>query len=147
MRKLLAIFLAVGWTVSLALPVAVTGSQSGEVWPGFAVLIIGPLGVLVMQFAWFANVLFVVALVLMLLRQPPSVTLSLVVAVPLGLLALDALRWDRIEGDNGHAMILSYGAGYYLWLGVMLAAAAALAVTAFIARSADVASASPTEAG
>lgn len=136
MRKPLATALAIGWVVSLTLPVAVTGDQPGEVWPGFAVLIVGPLGVLVTQFAWFANPLFVLAVILMLLRQPPSPTLGLIIAVPLTLLTLDALRWDRIHGDNGHAMILSYGSGYYLWFGVMLAAAAALVASAFLASPA-----------
>ena len=125
MRKLIAAALTVGWVVSLMLPVAVMGSGANEVWPGFAVLIVGPLGVLVTQFAWFANLLFVAAVILMFVTRP-SLTLSLVLAVPLAVLALDALRWDRIHGDNGYAMILSYGPGYFLWLGVVVATAAAL---------------------
>ena len=57
MRKLIAAALTVGWVVSLMLPVAVMGNGPDEVWPGFAVLIVGPLGVLVTQFAWFAAAL------------------------------------------------------------------------------------------
>lgn len=125
MRKLLAAALAVGWAISLALPVAVTGSGPNDVWPGFAVLIIGPLGVLVMQFAWFANLLLVPAIIFLVMKRPPRV-LGIIFSALLVLLALDALTWDRIHGDNAEAMILHYGAGYYLWLGVVLGAATAL---------------------
>ena len=129
MRKLIATTLVMGWIVSLALPVAVIGSGADEVWPGFAVLIVGPLGVLVMQFAWFANLVLVPAIIFLVFKRPPR-ALGIVFAVLLVALAIDALRWDRIHGDNGYAMIQSYGAGYYLWLGVMLTTAAALLVTA-----------------
>ena len=125
MRKLLAAALAVAWAVSLALPVAVMGNGPEDVWPGFAVLIIGPLGVLVAQFAWFANLLLVPSLIFLILKRPPRV-LGIIFAVLLVLLAVDALTWDRIHGDNGYAMILRHGPGYYLWLGVVLATAAAL---------------------
>src|SRR5688500_15505787 len=119
MRKLLAAALAVSWVISLMLPVVAAGPLPDDVWPGYAVLILGPLAVLAMQFAWFANLLLVPALILLARQRPPLVP-SIAIAAVLALLALNALTWDRVYGDNSDAMIQSYGAGYYLWLGVML---------------------------
>ena len=146
MRKLLAAALALGWAISLALPVAVTGSGPDDVWPGFAVLIIGPLGVLVMQFAWFANLLLVPALIFLIQKRPPRV-LGIVFSVLLVLLALNALTWDRIHGDNAEAMSLHYGAGYYLWLGVVLGTAAALLLRLLTEGAQGAEAQSPTQPG
>ena len=145
MRKLLAAALAVSWLISLMLPVVVTGPLPDEVWPGYAVLLLGPLAVMVMQFAWFANLLLVPALIL-IARERPPLGPSIAVAVVLALLALNALTWDRVYGDNTDAMIQSHGSGYYLWLGTMLAAAAALVARAVAARKEEPVSAGQVEA-
>lgn len=60
--KVLAVLWLALWLGALALPVAITGSNPGDQLSGWMVLIIGWLGVMVLQVGWFANLAFLASL-------------------------------------------------------------------------------------
>jgi hypothetical protein len=118
--------LAALWAVSLLLPVAIMGAAKDNVFPGWGILMMGWLGVLVLQFGWFANPVFVAALVLLATSKRRTGWATLV-SVLLACLIADALTWHEMYGDNGSVPIQAFGAGYYLWLATMIGAAVTLA--------------------
>lgn len=101
------------WLVSLAL----TGfslNSNQDSWPGIAILIAGWLGGLAVNFAWFANPLFLWAFV-RLRTDKPAVGRSLLAVV----LAFDTLRLSEIPNGNGVSLLWGYGWGALLWLAAM----------------------------
>ncbi|MBR8043059.1 hypothetical protein KDW40_16400 [Burkholderia cenocepacia] len=105
------------YVASLLLPVAAEPpNAAGAVswWHGYTVLVLGPLAILDLQFAWLGNPLLVVAL----LR--PSRTVSALLAV----VVVFALGWHTVPTDANYETIRTFGAGYYLWMAVMAGAAA-----------------------
>ena len=105
------------YVASLLLPVAAEPpNAAGAVswWHGYTVLVLGPLAILDLQFAWLGNPLLVVAL----LR--PSRTVSALLAV----VVVFALGWHTIPTDANYETIRTFGAGYYLWMAAMVGAAA-----------------------
>jgi hypothetical protein len=106
------------WLGSLALPVAATGPHPTDFGAGWLILCTGWLGVIVLQFGWFANIAFIIAVVRFLLRRSGKVgdTAILAVLVPS---TLDALLWRQMYGDNGSVPIQVFGVGYYLWFAAM----------------------------
>jgi hypothetical protein len=127
-----AFVLGLGWAASLALPVATLGDGPGELWYGWAVLLLGWLGFFLGQFAWVANLLFAMALVMLVRGRPPLVW-GLMIGVLTSMLAAHALSWTSVFREGGSiAPVLAYGTGYYLWVvvtfagGVILCAAALL---------------------
>lgn len=130
--RTLAIVLGLGWAASLALPVATFGAGEGEIWYGWSVLLGGWLGFFFGQFAWLANLLFGIALVLLVRGGPPLVW-GLMMGVLTTMLAAHALAWDTVYRDGGgSAPVLAYWSGYYLWIAVTLAAGAGLCAAAVI---------------
>ena len=89
----------------------------------------GWLGVFVFQFGWFANVLIIPAIVLLLLRRPGGL-LSRLIGGGIALLLLNALFWREMHYDNGTRPIENYHIGYYLWF-----LASGLAAFALLARA------------
>lgn len=90
---------------------------SGELIRGFWILLTGWLGILIMQFAWFANPLMLLAL-LHMERSPLK-------ALLLGLLALvlasQLFLFDQIPTlrGTGSLFIRELGLGGYCWYGAM----------------------------
>ena len=114
------------WVVSLATPVAIMGPLPDNVFPGWSILMVGWLGVFVLQFGWFANLVFVACCTLIGFGiGGPRTRFAL--SIGLSALAINALFWREMYGDNGSAPILSFGLGYYLWFIAMFGAAATLA--------------------
>lgn len=91
---------------------------------GYVVLVSGFLGIFVGVFAWFANPLMLVAVLLSLSRRRVVAMVLALAAVALGLqaYALDAVPFNEasMEPDN-----LNYvdhlGYGYYLWMASLVA--------------------------
>lgn len=127
--RAVAIVLGLGWTAALALPVATFGEGAGERWDGWAVLCLGWLGFMLGQFAWVANLLFAAALVLLVRGRPPLVW-GLMIGVLTSLLAAHALGFTQVYSRDGVMPVLAYGAGYYLWIGVVFLGGVALCLAA-----------------
>lgn len=109
--------LALLYLVTLGLPVA----RSGEMMYGYHALMVGWLGVLLIQFGWFANILFFILLPAMTFWQRPVPWLSRLLAILLALCTVDAVVWKNIPTDASDGPITEYGTGYYLWMLCMAA--------------------------
>ncbi|MBZ5789377.1 hypothetical protein K8353_04580 [Burkholderia contaminans] len=105
------------YVVSLLLPVAAEPPNAvGTVnwWRGYAVLAIGPLAILDLQFAWLGNPLLVVALI-----KPNRIVSALLAVV-----VIFALGWHTIPTGPDFKPIHAFGLGYYLWIAAMAGGAA-----------------------
>ncbi len=123
--RLAALWLAL-WLGSLALPVAIMGRHIDDIYRGWSILMIGWMGAFVLQFGWFANLAFLLAVGMLAFSRKRTLWAS-VLTFPLVAATVDALFWHEIDGDNGPAQIQSFGVGYYLWFAAMIGAAASLA--------------------
>lgn len=123
--KLEAGILAALWGLSLLLPVMAMGPAKQNVFPGWGILMIGWLGVLVFQFGWYANLAFLASIGL-LLSSKRRTAWVLTAPAALMILTADALTWREMYGDNGSGPIQSFAAGYYVWIAVMIGTAATL---------------------
>jgi len=99
----------VAYVASLLLTGIVT---SNEVMLGGGALLLGWLGPLAGSFAWFANPLLIFA---MYFSKEKPVAAKLAVFFGFAL-ALTAFGLKTMPNDNDSAMVLGFGAGYYLWL-------------------------------
>ena len=121
-RFVFAAILAV-WLASLAQPVAIT--QRGTPYDGFAIGFIGPLGMLIGHFGWWANLWLPVAVIRgwrgsAQRTQHPSI--DHVIGIVLTLLTINSLFWNDIPTDAGSDRIVRYGLGYHLWLAAVAGA-------------------------
>lgn len=127
MNMVSAISLFVGglcWVASLFFPALVL--DTGQSVMGYWVLLTGWMGVTFFQFAWIANLLIVLAVVLMY-RFPIRSTLAAALAL---LIATQAFWLTEIPGHMSNNQVISHGMGYWLWyfsilcigLGVVLGA-------------------------
>jgi hypothetical protein len=89
--------------------------KSGGNWPGFGVLLVGPLGALDGIFAWYANPLLWLSVAL--LRWYPKVSRIIIV---LGFML--AATTFNFEGIDSSMKVRSFGSGTYLWLASFIAA-------------------------
>lgn len=115
------------WTASLLLPVAIMGPDPDNVFPGWLILLMGWMGPFAGHFGWFANLVFPAVVVLPLIRPTPVIANSIALAVQIPL-AINALFWDRMYGDNGSGPIESFGLGYYLWFTAIFGSALVLLI-------------------
>lgn len=83
-----------------------------ETMPGWIVLMLGWMGPLEKNFAWYANLPFAYAL---LLSKKSTVGPRVVLFYGF-LLALSAFRLKVIHYDAGGNDVIRLGTGYYLWL-------------------------------
>ncbi len=81
---------------------------------GFEVLMLGWLGVLSADFAWFANPMFALSLVFLLLGHPRKSAATSAVGFAIGLLAVFAKEWWFNEGSG--TPIKGLGSAYYVWM-------------------------------
>ena len=87
-------------------------------WFGFEVLAMGWLGAFFGQFAWFANLLLLLAIAMLLFRRW---TATLVCSLLAALLALNTLlilsqEIPLDEGGIRHTEVTGLGVGFYIWL-------------------------------
>ena len=124
--RTISIVLGLAWAASLALPAATFGNEQGELWYGWAVLLLGWLGFFLGEFAWAANFLFAAALILLVRGRPPLVW-GMMIGVLTSMLAADALTWNQVyQTGGGVAPVLAYWSGYYLWVLATFTAGVAL---------------------
>ena len=100
------------WLASLVLPVFTACGPGYDNTPGYMILLIGWMGLLIIQPAWFANLLIVAVIIVLLLRN--RVPLWLGIATPL--VAAPALFFTDMYDDRGAIPICHYQTGYWLWL-------------------------------
>jgi hypothetical protein len=111
--KLLSVAALALWFCSLALPCLVF--RSGETWTGGQILLMGWLGVLQANIAWFANFFFWYGIICLLSGKVPIVTAILAVLLSLDTFLLPGLpRWMG-EGGPRHHPVIGYGWGTVLW--------------------------------
>lgn len=104
--------------------IACRDPDNQTVYRGYEVLAVGWLGIFSSDFAWYANLLALVALILALMgRAPKTATLLSVGGVLFG---LDAFRFTGMPSLDVPGQPLDhFGSGYYVWevsLAVLLAA-------------------------
>lgn len=95
--------------VSLALPGLVL--ETSETVAGWRLLLTAWYGLLVLQVAWLANPLFIVALVLAARRRPQAARVLAAGAFGIGLFSFTADIWIA-----NHVRITGLGAGFYVWM-------------------------------
>jgi hypothetical protein len=104
------------WTLSLFIP-AVRDGQT-EIIPGYAILAIGWLGVLMLQFGWFANIVFIYTISRILLGYRTSILWGLCLLA----LLISSVYWAYFGSmiyDNGSRPINERFAGFYFWVASM----------------------------
>ena len=113
--------------LACALPALVL-EGAADYWRGIELLVLGSMGLKLMQFGWFANVLALLALHRVMNKPSPLVIVLSALAF---LLAMDTLRMFGQEiplpNHEGHTVrVVSLGMGFYLWLLALLWPAFAL---------------------
>lgn len=90
---------------------------------GFGILLMGFLGVFVGVFAWFANPLMLLALVLAMSRKRLAAMILSVSSIALGLQSymLEAVPFNESSTDPSNLNLVDHlGPGFYLWMGSLL---------------------------
>lgn len=137
MMKYWALALVIAWAASIMLPVATFGPEEDATWQGWAMLMLGWIGLLIGQPGWLANVGFALCLVFMLRQRPPGRWGMAVGLVTAGL-ALHSLTWTWVFANEGPkavpSPITAYHVGYWLWIATTTAAGALLFASALAVR-------------
>ena len=128
-RRTAGLLILIVWLASLALPVFTTCRPGYDHVGGWFMLLMGWMGVAVVQPAWFANILILIVAGLLLAHRRAPVWLGVLTAA----VAACAFYFKDMYDDTGTVPICHYHAGYWLWLG---AAAFALVAT-WATRKAD----------
>jgi hypothetical protein len=121
------------WIVTLFLPVVtVDHVNEDQTFPGLGILVLGTfLGWMILQFAAFANPVFLFALGYSAWRGDTAERRTMrVSAVLLALAIVSAIFWRILPDDSGANRIIARHSGYYLWMAVMACAALWLWFTA-----------------
>ena len=87
---------------------------------GYEVLTSGWLGVLSLDFAWYANIALLLFLASLLTKRPYAPTAAAFIGLALAVSMFKASHWGWGQDDYDGAEITSFGTGAYLWLGVMV---------------------------
>lgn len=101
------------WGLSLTLPVAQSERGYSDI-RGWFMLLLGWLGPLAGQFAWFGNLTFLALTGLALLRARRRRSALLLTGATLAF-AFNGLFWRDMYDDAGEARILLFAAGFYVW--------------------------------
>lgn len=96
------------WVMSLTQVVFYT---SHGVLMGYWVMVTGWMGFVLLQFAWYANLLVLLGL-LLLPRYPNRAMTLVVIAV---LVAGQAFWFDTIPGQQANMQIIALGTGFWCW--------------------------------
>lgn len=100
---------------------------------GFGILVMGFLGVFVGVFAWFANPLMLLALVLAMFKKRIAAMILSVSSIAIGLQSymLEAVPFNESSTDSGNLNLVDHlGPGFYLWMGSLVT----LSVYCFLAK-------------
>jgi hypothetical protein len=90
---------------------------------GYRILLMGFLGVLVGQFAWFANPLMLLALLLSTFKKRLASMILSVSSIALGLQSyvLEAVPFNESSMDSDNLNFVDHlGRGFYLWMGSLV---------------------------
>jgi hypothetical protein len=132
MSRYAGILILVMWVASLILPVFSTCRAGYDHVGGWFMLMMGWMGVIVLQPAWFANLLMLVIAGLLLARGHAPVWLGVLTVI----IAAPAWLFKEMTDDTGAVPICHYHAGYWLWF----ATAVVALLATFIPRPAQTAS-------
>jgi hypothetical protein len=91
-------------------------NHSIETYKGLDILLSGGFGIFVSNFAWFANVLFLIAILNAFGKKYTSAIVFSLGALALGLQAFTFTAWPLDEGSVMKATLIRFEVGYYLWL-------------------------------
>lgn len=101
------------YVISLASD-GIVAIDTGQVTPGFDILLTGWLGIFGGVVAWYANPLLILGAAC-LLKVPNLSRLLITIGF---FIALSALGVNRMAlNESGTEQLVKFGAGYYLWLG------------------------------
>ena len=116
-RRAAAIALAGAWILSLFIPAAGWGIEAPG--PGYQILMLGWLGVLSLQFGWFANPIFLASLSVAQSSVKPGLGVSGLLSFLLVAFTINPMFWTKaITPDGGYTVV--HGPGYYVWIVVMI---------------------------
>jgi len=93
-----------------------------EQWPGFQVLVVGWLGILVEQFAWCANLVMALSLIFLLFRRWLAAAILALVALAIAAdtLLLFSHEVPADEGNVNKLQLVHLGPGFYFWVASMV---------------------------
>lgn len=115
------------WTLSLCLPVWRTVHDTGWMM-GWLVLLMGWMGPLALQFGWFANLL----LLAYALLPASGLVGAFIYTILLAITVISSTFFKWLPVDSGDSHIVAWGAGYYVWMSVMVATAAYSLLRVFV---------------
>jgi hypothetical protein len=118
LSRIAGIAILMMWIASLILPVFTTCRAGYDHVGGWFVLMIGWMGVLELQPAWFANLLILVIAGILLAERRAPVWLG---GITLALAGCAFYFKDMVD-DTGQVPICHYHAGYWLWLATAVVA-------------------------
>lgn len=138
--RLVVLFICLAlFLIACASPALTFRRSSGDMeeWPGFQALVVGWLGLLFKQIAWYANPVMVLSLVFLLFRR--WLTAMIIALVALAIAANTLLLFSRdLPADEGNVIKLRLerlSPGFYFWL----ASIVTIIVGAIILRRRDTA--------
>lgn len=106
------------FALACATPCLEMSQKSDPVWYGLRILILGWMGFLAGQFAWFANPLWVIGLCLLAFRKWSAavVVSGLSLLLALNTLALFVMPLPADESKVNTTSLVRLRIGFYLWL-------------------------------
>ena len=125
-RALLLLAFVIVYAAACSLPALyLTGRRDS--WSGVEVMVLGPFGLQIGQFAWLANVAAALALWLVMKGRPGPAIFSGVMAFVLGLHTLWLPGTEVLLGSEpfNSVQVVSVGPGYFVWMAAMLVPLAA----------------------
>jgi hypothetical protein len=121
------------YIIALCTPALIfQGGGDDATWPGFMVMTLGWMGLLVGQFAWLANIPLLIGMILLLCRRWIGTLVCIIIATLLALHSFYLYR-QKIPADEASTryLILDHpGVGFYFWLFSIVA----LGISAIILR-------------
>jgi hypothetical protein len=119
--RLVVLFISMAlFLLACACPALTFRRSSGDMesWPGFQALMMGWLGLLFKQIAWYANPVIVLSLVFLLLRRWLTAMIIALVAFAIAANTL-LLFWRDLPADEGNVIKLRLehlSPGFYFWV-------------------------------
>jgi hypothetical protein len=110
------------YLIACATPALEFDDTQQSIFYGFHILIIGWLAALIAQFAWFANLILLVSIFLLLFRQWIATFIGSLLAFILALQTF-MLFSQKIPADGAatrHLLLQNMKIGFYFWLASML---------------------------
>ncbi|WP_141395784.1 hypothetical protein [Sphingomonas spermidinifaciens] len=129
-RRVAIVALGLLWAASIGGTAATM--SNGKPFAGFAILILGWTEVPLGQPAWLANLFLLAAWLLIARTRVTRPRLLTILGIALMACAIAALFWRTIPDTTGPKAIVTYHAGYYLWMAAVIGtslAAVAIAST------------------